>query len=287
MMISKTSFQSREEKPKNLFIYVGEAETFKTSLCLRIVSSNLVRHFLEGNQDGYSLVILDAVKFKNSKTIFNSFEKEHPRVLKKMIVYPAGCLEDIRLLLTSLLKLKSPPIQILVDGFEGFLRESTSYGGLTSDAGLASTLFLLNEYAQNAMAPANALVEKKIVISYRLSPKEGHAMQDEDRPRHTSIGSEEVETRRPSTSSGDLLGSLNLQDIAFLAKAAPFAEGIVKVARDTSSMECVALLQRKLLVAEHSVIDKESEDKDVRELNEVFMKILMDAEANKMQPEDN
>lgn len=287
-MLSKNSFGNGKEIPKNIFVYVGEMDTFKTNMGLRIISSNLVRTFLEG-RTGYSLVIMDVTKFKRKQTLFNDFDVEHPRVLKKMLVYPVGCLDDIRLLLASLIKLQTPPLQILVDGIDGFANNQDTSGSTAIDAGLSSTLFMLNEYAQVSMTESD--VEKKIVINYRLSPKDELQAYSEDTPQDIPASSsdkkpkkmdaegvEPGEKRMSSTSGKNILASLAVVDIAFLAKLSTYATSIVQVFRDPSAQEWPLMLERKLVIEGNSVRELPSSDKDVRDLNELFMKMQMASE---------
>lgn len=227
---------------------------------------------------------MDINKYKKSNSLFNAFEREHPRVLKKMMVYPAACLEDIRLLLASLIKLRSPPIQILVDGIDGFTKDLESYGSNSLDSGLSATLFLLNEYAETSMT--NAAVEKKVIINYQLSPKEEISHNQEDRGNHASSSDgkprrsspEETGNLRGSSTSGGqgILASLAVPDIAFLGKLSSFASSIIRVFRDTQDTDTILLLQRKLNITGTTVTDSNSSDKDVRDLNELFVKMMME-----------
>lgn len=294
-MLSKNSFSKSSEPPRNIFVYVGEKDSFKTNICLRIISSNLVRTFLE-SRTGYSLIIMDVNKFRAKQTLFNDFDVEHPRVLKKMMVYPVSCLEDIRLLIASLIKLQTPPIQILVDGIDGFCNNSDSSSGAI-DAGVTSTLFLLNEYAQVSMADSD--VEKKVIVNYCLARKDEivtyedkndgngiYPSSSDKKARRMDAEDQGVQNNRASTTSGkDILASLAVVDIGFLAKLSKYAVSIIQVYRDLTATEWPRLLERKLVIEDGKFKEEHSADRDVRDLNELFLKMQM--AADKRQEDEN
>lgn len=171
--IRKMRGESETPDEKHITVYIGESQTFKTTLCLKNLATTLYSAFSE-KSDAYSIIVMDVDRFRSTRTIFNHGDEDHPRILRAMKVFPAGCLEDISLLLCSLMAQPVPPSQIFIDDLERFMMADTlnaNPGTPGSDpvGYLPKLLLQLNEFARNTMCDDS---RKKILITL------GHSKAD-------------------------------------------------------------------------------------------------------------
>lgn len=253
------------EIEKHITVYIGESQSFKTTICLKNVASTLYSAFSE-KAEAYSIIVMDVDRFRSTRTIFNHGDEDHPRILRAMKVFPAGCLEDISLLLSALMTQPVPPSQIFIDDLERFMMADTlnaNPGTPGSDpvSYLPKLLFQLNEFARNSMCDDS---RKKILITL------GHSKTD-----------------MPTIDNNNTMMPLKA--------LTPECHQILHVFRNTATenlaglpSECIELAATQVHFDRvfGKVTETEIQDTDVRLLNEYFLQAYVEEQkAREHKPE--